>query len=605
MRITQQHRVKNSNTFNKIQTLAFKLACIGIFAQNSLALENLQALEENDKQAPEQKKSKELGICGKKSLLDEVRLNIKNNLLNLKMAHLLEKGSTPLPSVDSSGYEATMKRLKSINMGCDARSYSESAQCHYNKLKDEKLKADFGEFAKRLSKINITFDARLMSRDLCSIRGISIVFDGGDKASYDKVDVGYTPRAYNDKSVELISFSSSTQGTNINSKFAPFASIITDIEHYYSGRGIVINNSLRGGCPNGNYTTTLNPKDKLSQVYSCAGGLFRSGITKEISKEKLKNKEEKDNIVIAHYQSSGGALIVRKYAITKYIDGQRYSSIGEKTELYAKAYQKAIQRIKPPTPSKAEKDLEKFKEQALSSFNPDNIAQNTLEKIIDEDWQAHQEVQDYNAKRTTKVPDEKTLKMAKAYQQKEEKQQKQLAEMMKISQEWNNKILAYKQKLEEEIKKEYANILHSYQEPRIDTEEQILAFIKKEKLTPIYESIETADLRIVDGDGFYAKCEPIEETCNAKFQTGCKIIGKKCGVVWNNNSPKKGLGNEYKTKYKELIDKSYFKDEINANLDALNPSGTEKKETKPEPQKAEPAPALQEQILQPIDILRF
>lgn len=605
MKITQQHRVKNSKTFNKIQTLAFKLACIGIFAQNSLALENLQALEENDKQAPEQKKSKELGICGKKSLLDEVRLNIKNNLLNLKMAHLLEKGSTPLPSVDSSGYEATMKRLKSINMGCDARSYSESAQCHYNKLKDEKLKADFGEFAKRLSKINITFDARLMSRDLCSIRGISIVFDGGDKASYDKVDVGYTPRAYNDKSVELISFSSSTQGTNINSKFAPFASIITDIEHYYSGRGIVINNSLRGGCPNGNYTTTLNPKDKLSQVYSCAGGLFRSGITKEISKEKLKNKEEKDNIVIAHYQSSGGALIVRKYAITKYIDGQRYSSIGEKTELYAKAYQKAIQRIKPPTPSKAEKDLEKFKEQALSSFNIDNIAQNTLERIIDEDWQAYQEVQDYNAKRTTKAPDEKTLKMAKAYQQKEEKQQKQLAEMMKISQEWNNKILAYKQKLEEEIKKEYANILHSYQEPRIDTEEQILAFIKKEKLTPIYESIETADLRIVDGDGFYAKCEPIEETCNAKFQTGCKIIGKKCGVVWNNNSPKKGLGNEYKTKYKELIDKSYFKDEINANLDALNPSSTEKKESKLEPQKAEPTPAPQEQILQPIDILRF
>lgn len=605
MKITQQNRAKNSKIFKKIQNLAFKLACLGVFTQSALAIENLQALNENDKKAQESKKSKELGVCGKKSLLDEVRLNIKNNLLNLKMAHLLEKGSTPFPSVDSSGYEATIKRLRSINMGCYARSYAESAQCLYNKLKDEKLKADFGEFAKRLSKINMTFDAQEMSRDLCSVRGISVVFDGGDKASYDKVDVGYTPRAYNDKSVELISFSTSTQGTNINSKFAPFASIITDIENYYSGRGVMINNSLRGGCPNGNYTTTLNPKDKLSQVYSCAGGLFRSGITKEISKEKLKNKEEKDNIVIAHYQSSGGALIVRKYAITKYIDEQRFNSIGQNKELYTKAYQKASQRIKPPTPSKAEKDLEKFKEQALSGFNPDNIAQNTLEKVIDEDWQAYQEVQDYNAKRTTKAPDEKTLKMAKAYQQKEEKQQKQLAEMMKISQEWNNKILAYKQKLEEETKKEYAKILQSYQEPRIDTEEQILAFIKKEKLTPIYESIETADLRIVGGEEFYSKCEPIEETCNAKFQTGCKIIGKKCGVVWNNNSPKKGLGGEYKTKYKELIDKSHFKDEINANLDALNPSSTEKKESKPEPQKAEPTPAPQEQILQPIDILRF
>ncbi|RDU55197.1 hypothetical protein [Helicobacter sp. MIT 01-3238] len=605
MKITQQNRAKNSKTFKKIQNLAFKLACVGVFTQSALAIENLQSLDENDKKAQESKKSKELGVCGKKSLLDEVRLNIKNNLLNLKMAHLLEKGSTPFPSVDSSEYEATIKRLRSINMGCDARSYSESAQCLYNKLKDEKLKADFGEFAKRLSKINMTFDAQAMSRDLCSVRGISVVFDGGDKASYDKVDVGYTPRAYNDKGVELISFSTSTQGTSINSKFAPFASIITDIENYYSGRGVMINNSLRGGCPNGSYTTTLNPKDKLSQVYSCAGGLFRSGITKEISKEKLKNKDEKDNIVIAHYQSSGGALIVRKYAITKYIDEQRFNSIGQNKELYTKAYQKASQRIKPPTLSKAEKDLEKFKEQALSGLNPDNIAQNTLEKVIDEDWQAYQEVQDYNAKRTTKVPDEKTLKMAKAYQQKEEKQQKQLAEMRRISQEWNNKILAYKQKLEEETKKEYAKILQSYQEPRIDTEEQILAFIKKEKLTPIYESIETADLRIVGGEEFYSKCEPIEETCNAKFQTGCKIIGKKCGVVWNNNSPKKGLGGEYKTKYKELIEKSHFKDEINANLDALNPSSTEKKESNLEPQKAEPAPTPQEQILQPIDILRF
>lgn len=605
MKITQQNRAKNSKTFKKIQNLAFKLVCLGVFTQSALAIENLQSLDENDKKAQESKKSKELGVCGKKSLLDEVRLNIKNNLLNLKMAHLLEKGSTPFPSVDSSGYEATIKRLRSINMGCDARSYAESAQCLYNKLKDEKLKADFGEFAKRLSKINMTFDAQAMSRDLCSIRGISVVFDGGDKASYDKVDVGHTPRAYNDKSVELISFSTSTQGTNINSKFAPFASIITDIENYYSGRGVMINNSLRGGCPNGSYTTTLNPKDKISQVYSCAGGLFRSGITKEISKEKLKNKDEKDNIVIAHYQSSGGTLIVRKYAITKYIDEQRFNSIGQNKELYTKAYQKASQRIKPPTPSKAEKDLEKFKEQALSGFNPDNIAQNTLEKVIDEDWQAYQEVQDYNAKRTTKAPDEKTLKMAKAYQQKEEKQQKQLAEMMRISQEWNNKILAYKQKLEEETKKEYAKILQSYQEPRIDTEEQILAFIKKEKLTPIYESIETADLRIVGGEEFYSKCEPIEENCSAKFQTGCKIIGKKCGVVWNNNSPKKGLGGEYKTKYKELIDKSHFKDEINANLDALNPSGTEKKESNLEPQKAEPTPTPQEQILQPIDILRF
>lgn len=605
MKITQQNRAKNSKTFKKIQNLAFKLACVGVFTQSALAIENLQSLDENDKKVQESKKSKELGVCGKKSLTDEVKLNIKNNLLNLKMAHLLEKGSTPFPSVDSSGYEATIKRLRSINMGCDARSYAESAQCLYNKLKDEKLKADFGEFAKRLSKINMTFDAQAMSRDLCSIRGISVVFDGGDKASYDKVDVGYIPRAYNDKSVELISFSTSTQGTNINSKFAPFASIITDIENYYSGRGVMINNSLRGGCPNGSYTTTLNPKDKLSQVYSCAGGLFRSGITKEISKEKLKNKDEKDNIVIAHYQSSGGALIVRKYAITKYIDEQRFNSIGQNKELYTKAYQKASQRIKPPTPSKAEKDLEKFKEQALSGFNLDNIAQNILEKVIDEDWQAYQEVQDYNAKRTTKAPDEKTLKMAKAYQQKEEKQQKQLAEMMRISQELNNKILAYKQKLEEETKKEYAKILQSYQEPRIDTEEQILAFIKKEKLTPIYESIETADLRIVGGEEFYSKCEPIEETCNAKFQTGCKIIGKKCGVVWNNNSPKKGLGGEYKTKYKELIDKSHFKDEINANLDALNPSSTEKKESKLEPQKAEPTPTPQEQILQPIDILRF
>lgn len=605
MKITQQNRAKNSKTFKKIQNIAFKLVCVGVFTQSALAIENLQSLDENDKKAQESKKSKELGVCGKKSLLDEVRLNIKNNLLNLKMAHLLEKGSTPFPSVDSSGYEATIKRLRGVNMGCDARSYAESAQCLYNKLKDEKLKADFGEFAKRLSKINMTFDAQAMSRDLCSIRGISVVFDGGDKASYDKVDVGHTPRAYNDKSVELISFSTSTQGTNINSKFAPFASIITDIENYYSGRGVMINNSLRGGCPNGSYTTTLNPKDKISQVYSCAGGLFRSGITKEISKEKLKNKDEKDNIVIAHYQSSGGTLIVRKYAITKYIDEQRFNSIGQNKELYTKAYQKASQRIKPPTPSKAEKDLEKFKEQALSGFNPDNIAQNTLEKVIDEDWQAYQEVQDYNAKRTTKVPDEKTLKMAKAYQQKEEKQQKQLAEMMRISQEWNNKILAYKQKLEEETKKEYAKILQSYQEPRIDTEEQILAFIKKEKLTPIYESIETADLRIVGGEEFYSKCEPIEETCNAKFQTGCKIIGKKCGVVWNNNSPKKGLGGEYKTKYKELIDKSHFKDEINANLDALNPSSTEKKESNLEPQKAEPTPTPQEQILQPIDILRF
>lgn len=482
MKITQQNRAKNSKTFKKIQNLAFKLVCVGVFTQSALAIENLQSLDENDKKAQESKKSKELGVCGKKSLLDEVRLNIKNNLLNLKMAHLLEKGSTPFPSVDSSGYEATIKRLRSINMGCDARSYAESAQCLYNKLKDEKLKADFGEFAKRLSKINMTFDAQAMSRDLCSVRGISVVFDGGDKASYDKVDVGYTPRAYNDKSVELISFSTSTQGTNINSKFAPFASIITDIENYYSGRGVMINNSLRGGCPNGSYTTTLNPKDKLSQVYSCAGGLFRSGITKEISKEKLKNKDEKDNIVIAHYQSSGGALIVRKYAITKYIDEQRFNSIGQNKELYTKAYQKASQRIKPPTPSKAEKDLEKFKEQALSGLNPDNIAQNTREKVIDEDWQAYQEVQDYNAKRTTKAPDEKTLKMAKAYQQKEEKQQKQLAEMMRISQEWNNKILAYKQKLEEETKKEYAKILQSYQEPRIDTEEQILAFIKKKKV---------------------------------------------------------------------------------------------------------------------------
>lgn len=605
MKITQQNRVKNSKTFKKIQNLAFKLACIGAFTQSVFALENLQALDETDKKASESKKPDELGICGKKSLLDEVRLNIKNNLLNLKMAHLLEKGSTPLPSVDSNGYESTIKRLRSVNMGCDARSYAESAQCLYNKLKDEKLKADFGEFAKRLAKINMTFDAQAMSRDLCSIRGITIAFEGSDKASYDKVDVGYTPRAYNDKSVELISFSHSTQGTNINSKFAPFASIITDIENYYSGRGVMINNSLKGGCPNGNYTTNLNTKDKLSQVYSCAGGLFRSGITKEISKEKLKNKEEKDNIVIAHYQSNGGALIVRKYAITKYIDEQRFNSIGQNKELYTKAYQKASQRIKPPTPSKAEKDLEKFKEQALSGFNPDNVAQNMLEKVIDEDWQAYQEVQDYNAKRTTKAPDEKTLKMAKAYQQKEEKQQKQLAEMMRISQEWNNKILAYKQKLEEETKKEYEKIIQSYQEPRIDTEEQILAFIKKEKLTPIYESVETADLRIVGGEEFYSKCEPIEETCNAKFQTACKIIGKKCGVVWNNNSPKKGLGGEYKVKYKELIDKSYFKDEINANLDALNPSNIEKKESKPEPQKAEPAPAQQDQILQPIDILRF
>lgn len=107
------------------------------------------------------------------------------------------------------------------------------------------------------------------------------------------------------------------------------------------------------------------------------------------------------------------------------------------------------------------------------------------------------------------------------------------------------------------------------------------------------------------GEEFYSKCEPIEETCNAKFQTGCKIIGKKCGVVWNNNSPKKGLGGEYKTKYKELIDKSHFKDEINANLDALNPSNTEKKESNLEPQKAEPTPTPQEQILQPIDILRL
>lgn len=605
MKITQQNRVKNSKTFKKIQNLAFKLACIGAFTQSVFALENLQALDETDKKASESKKPNELGICGKKSLLDEVRLNIKNNLLNLKMAHLLEKGSTPLPSVDSNGYESTIKRLRSVNMGCDARSYAESAQCLYNKLKDEKLKADFGEFAKRLAKINMTFDAQAMSRDLCSIRGITIAFEGSDKASYNKVDVGYTPRAYNDKSVELISFSHSTQGTNINSKFAPFASIITDIENYYSGRGVMINNSLKGGCPNGNYTTNLNTKDKLSQVYSCAGGLFRSGITKEISKEKLKNKEEKDNIVIAHYQSNSGALIVRKYAITKYIDEQRFNSIGQNKELYTKAYQKASQRIKPPTPNKAEKDLEKFKEQALSGFNPDNVAQNMLEKVIDEDWQAYQEVQDYNAKRTTKAPDEKTLKMAKAYQQKEEKQQKQLAEMMRISQEWNNKILAYKQKLEEETKKEYEKIIQSYQEPRIDTEEQILAFIKKEKLTPIYESVETADLRIVGGEEFYSKCEPIEETCNAKFQTACKIIGKKCGVVWNNNSPKKGLGGEYKAKYKELIDKSYFKDEINASLDALNPSNTEKKESKPEPQKAEPAPAPQDQILQPIDILRF
>ena len=188
--------------------------------------------------------------------------------------------------------------------------------------------------------------------------------------------------------------------------------------------------------------------------------------------------------------------------------------------------------------------------------------------------------------------------------------------MMKISKEWNDKILDYKQKLEEETKKEYQKMLESYQKPRLDTEEQILAFIKKEKIEPIYESVETEDLKIIDGEDFYTKCEPIEETCNAKFKTGCKIIGKKCGVVWNNNAPRKGTGDEYKATYKELIDKSHYKEVINAKLDTFTQeskpkekdASTEEKEsknTKKSKDSKDSAPTIQEQILQPIDILRF
>ena len=603
---------KNSQRKNYFQRQMLKLACVVAIAfttylnaQNT-DIQNLQEAQDTDKKAT--KDSSRLGICGKKDLLDNIRTNIKNNLMQLKVAHLLENGYAPLPSGD----ELKIKRLKTTKMGCELNSYAEVAQCLHSKIKDENLKAEFGTFAKRLHKANISFDIEKMDIMLCSVRGITLALDNGDKVKYTTTDIGYIPKVFNDKSLELIAFGLKEQIFHLNSNFVPLASMLADIDSYYNGRGLVINNSLKGGCPNGAYTFTIN-KDKLSKAYNCAGGVFRNGVEKEITKEKTKNVE-KENVIIVHYSQNNGVLIKKKYALSKYIDEQEYNAVGQNTNLYAKAYQKAVQKIKAPTPNKAQKDLEKFKEQALSGFDPSNVAQNTLEKVIDEEWQAYQEVQSYNAGKTKNAPDNDTQKKAKSYQQKEEKYQKQLAQMMKTSKEWNDKVLDYKQKLEEETKKEYQKMLESYQKPRLDTEEQILAFIKKEKIEPIYESVETEDLKIVDGEDFYTKCVPIEETCNAKFKTGCKIIGKKCGVVWNNNAPRKGTGDEYKATYKELIDKSHYKEAINAKLDTLKPAQESKPKEKDTNQEAktrkskdskESTPATQDQILQPIDILRF
>ena len=85
-------------------------------------------------------------------------------------------------------------------------------------------------------------------------------------------------------------------------------------------------------------------------------------------------------------------------------------------------------------------------------------------------------------------------------------------------------------------------------------------------------------------------------------------------MVWNNNAPRKGTGDEYKATYKELIDKSHYKEAINAKLDTLKPAQESKPKEKDTNQEAktrkskdskESTPATQEQILQPIDILRF
>lgn len=70
-------------------------------------------------------------------------------------------------------------------------------------------------------------------------------------------------------------------------------------------------------------------------------------------------------------------------------------------------------------------------------------------------------------------------------------------------------------------------------------------------------------------------------------------------------------------RHKELIDKSHYKEAINAKLDTLKPAQESKpkekesdeneKESKTKKSKdsKESTPATQEQILQPIDILRF
>lgn len=581
------------------------LACVLVPITKADTLGDPQLLNDDDQKATKQKDSKRLGICGKKELLDEVRLNIKTNLMSLKLANLLENGFEPI----LYGDERQIKRLKSKNMGCNSGNFAENAQCLYDKIKDQNLKTEFGTFAKRLAKANMTFDAEVVNINSCSVRGVTFIFDSGDKITYNYTDIGHTPKAYSNKTLELITFETKGQNASVNSNFVPYAAMLADIDNYYNGKGVMINNALKGGCPNGNYTIPSNSKTKQEKVYSCAGGLYKAGILKEISKQKIKN-EEKDNIIVFYYSHSGGALIERKYALSKYVDEQEYEAVGQNTNLYAKAYQKAVSKIKAPTPNKAEKDLEKFKEQALSSFDPSNVAQSVLEKLINDEWQAYIQVQDYNAGKQTKAPDKETLQKAKSYQQKEEKQQKQLADMMKISQEWNNKILAYKQKLEEETKKEYDKMLESYQKPQLDTPEQILAYITKEKIEPIYERISTQNLMIERDDEdseFYTKCEFVEEACNAKLQTGCRVIGKKCGVIWNDNSPKKGMGEEYQITYKDLIDKSYFKDNVNAELDLLLKQRKEDNATKKvesTPPKPEPAPQEQK-IIQPIDILRF
>ena len=144
------NKPKISQRKNRIQTLMLKLACVATLAfatylnaQNT-DTQNLQEIQDSDKKTT--KDSSRLGICGKKDLLDNIRANIKNNLMQLKVAHLLENGYAPLPSGD----ELKIKRLKAIKMGCELNSYAEVAQCLHSKFKDEKLKAEFESFAKRL-----------------------------------------------------------------------------------------------------------------------------------------------------------------------------------------------------------------------------------------------------------------------------------------------------------------------------------------------------------------------------------------------------------------------------------------------------------------------